>query len=232
MDGTKRECAKIVRGRMGSAGSEEWFRPHGRRAAWNLSAPRVGPSLFGMSAYRTCTLGLPGEYATGERKSSRDVCLSVTGHPVTERYSLDAACLPLHHAAGMFRNLRQPALLLQFCRPSLQRAVTAVAPRESAAVRNRQSNSHASACNCAPWRIARKDSRHFQARGRILGGGRPPPPATAKRPSIWPWGRARQNRGSQQRHWSPDPCRRDFGPRCGRVMLAAGLKSRAKPSPI
>lgn len=64
--------------------------------------------------------GMPGEYDTGERKSSRDVCLSVTGRPVTERYSLDAACPPLHHAARMFRNLRQPALLLQFRRPSLR----------------------------------------------------------------------------------------------------------------
>lgn len=50
--------------------------------------------------------GIPGEYDIGERNSSRDVCLSVTGHRVTECYSLGAACLPLHHAARMFRNLR------------------------------------------------------------------------------------------------------------------------------
>jgi hypothetical protein len=64
---------------------EVWFHPCGRRAAWNLSAPWVGPSLFGMSAYRTCTLGYSLSMASANEKRSRDVCLSVTGHPVTER---------------------------------------------------------------------------------------------------------------------------------------------------
>jgi hypothetical protein len=71
--------------------------------------------------------------ASANEKRSRDVCLSVTG-PVPERYSLDGACLPLHHAARMFRNLRQPALLLQFRRPSLRRAVTAYVTVETAEV--------------------------------------------------------------------------------------------------
>jgi hypothetical protein len=59
----------------------------------------VGPSLFGMSAYRTCTLEYRLSMASANEKRSRDVCLSVTGRPVPERYSLHGACLPLHHAA-------------------------------------------------------------------------------------------------------------------------------------
>lgn len=111
-------------GRMGSASDEDGSTLCGRRAEWNLSAPWVGPSLLGMSACRTVRSGVSIEYGIGERKKfARCLLIQLSPRVCDAGASLLAptTSLPdLHHAARMFRKLRQPLLLLQFLGPSMR----------------------------------------------------------------------------------------------------------------
>lgn len=74
----------------------------------------VGPSLLGMSAYRTVRSGLSIEYGIGERKKFAQ-CLLIY----------------LHHAVSIHQNCANPLCLLQFSGSSLRHAVTTLARLES-----------------------------------------------------------------------------------------------------